>query len=220
MDYKETKDYWNKVFKKLPFKALKEIKTNIKPIDEGIDWLSQDSESVLDFGCGTGKLLLMAAKSNNGFYHGIDISIESIKYAKKLFSNYKINNALFEVGSIEKLHEIESNKYDAIILSNIIDNLEPNDGKLLVKEVHRLLKPNGKVFLKINDYLNKQMIKEQEQKLIKDNFYVDDDSLYLWNLSTKQWKEFFKDKFTIYSYERIYYESYEQYNRLFLLEKK
>lgn len=220
MNYSSTKAYWNTVFKNINFKPLKEISTNIEPIDNAIEWLSIGSDCILDFGCGSGKLLLMASKKASGKLYGIDISKEAVRFSERLFSHYNINNYKFEVGSIEKLKQIKTNSFDGIILSNVIDNLAPKDGKLLLEEITRLLRPKGKIFLKLNDYYDNRLVKEQKLKLIKTDFYLDSEGLYLWNLPTDKWKELLEPKFIINDYNRFYIEFAKQYNRLFLLEKK
>lgn len=124
----------------------------------------------------------------------------------------------FVQGSIEYLQNIDNSYFDTIILSNIIDNLYPDDSKNLMREAVRVLKYNGKVLVKLNSYITKEEIIELNIKVIKDNLL--DDGLILLNKTTEEWKELFNTKFNIKLYEEIYYPEYEQYNRMFWLTKR
>lgn len=89
---------------------------------------------------------------------------------------------------------------------------------LVLDEVKRILTPNGKAFIKLNPYLSEKQIKDWNIKIIKDNFL--DDGMFLWNNTTEQWTEILSRKFNIFNYSDIYYEEYDQYNRIFLLTQK
>ena len=83
--------------------------------------------------------------------------------------------------------------------------------------MHRILKKQGKVLIKLNPYLTKEQIKEWNIKVIKDN--VLDDVLILWNNTTKDWEKIIGQYFDIKKKQNVYYEEYDQYNRLFWTEK-
>lgn len=53
--------------------------------------------------------------------------MEGINFAKKRSELMKMGQYSFYVGSIDKLKEIEDESIDGIILSNIIDNMYPED---------------------------------------------------------------------------------------------
>lgn len=83
--------------------------------------------------------------------------------------------------------------------------------------MHRVLKKQGKVLIKLNPYLTKEQIKEWNIEVIKDN--VLDDGLILWNNTTKDWEKIIGQYFGIKKKQNVYYEQYDQYNRLFWAEK-
>lgn len=220
MDYKDTKTFWDAVFKAHPFNPPKNLSTGIKPLDDAVDWLKKSPQNVLDFGFGSGLLLLMSAKDTQGFFHGIDISLEACTFAKKLFAHYQIKNARFETGSLDQLKKAKTNHYDSVILSNVIDNLWPEDALALLDEVKRILKDQGKVLLKLNDHLTDDTIKQQSLILKQKDFYLDDQGIYLWNLPTETWLKTLDKTFDCLKQERIFIPKANQYNRLFLLKKK
>lgn len=78
--------------------------------------LIPSGKRVLEVGCGTGELLY-SLKPKLGY--GIDISYEMIKIAQKKFS--KLKNLNF---STKKVSEFKDEKFDYIILSDVIEHLE------------------------------------------------------------------------------------------------
>lgn len=100
----------------------------------------------------------------------------------------------------------------------IIDNLIPADAIKVLQELKRILKPQGKILIKVNPLLTEDQIKEWNIKVIEGNFL--DDGLFLWNQTTEEWQSLFENYFNIQSYKDIYYPEHDQYNRLFLMYNK
>ncbi len=219
-DYKDVQAFWDSVFDRFDKPLPERLTTGSKALDEAILWLRTLENNVLDFGFGSGFLLLMVANKNTGRYHGIDISKEACKTARKLFKKAGIPDALFEQGSVEKLTELQSKYYDAVILSNVVDNLKPTDGKTVLKETQRILKPQGRVFLKVNPYVSDEEVAKLNFKPLEDDFYLEPTGLFLWNLSTEKWRSLLEKNFTVVRYEEVFIERAKQTNRLFLLEKQ
>lgn len=92
---------------------------------------------LLDVGCGKGEFLHLARKNGwDGI--GIESSRELAEYARR---TYGIN--VLE-GALEKLH-FENNLFDVVSLNMILEHIDyPNK---LLKEISRILKPNGIVFV-------------------------------------------------------------------------
>lgn len=77
-------------------------------------------------------------------------------------------------------------KFDGVVLFNVIDNLKPEDRKLVVEEINRILKRNGKIILKLNPYYSPQMLEENDDiKEISNNLYKERTGLFLWNISNR-----------------------------------
>ena len=161
-DYTETTTYWNKVFAEEveynPFKKLPYFK-----IEKAVRWLSTDTNSVIDFGCGDGKLLSRCLEYDVEQISGIDLSKEAVDKARKVMAKYNLNGkSHFMVGGISKLKEINDNQFDAAILSNIIDNIKPEDAEEVTKEINRILKMEGKVILRLNPYFDPADLRADE----------------------------------------------------------
>lgn len=149
---------------------------------------------------------------------GIDISYEAIQLGNETAKFNNLDNTMeFLCGGIEALRNIKDNCFGSIILSNIIDNITPEDAELVVQNISRILKTQGKVLLKVNPNLSQEELDKEGAKLVDNNFYVESDGIYFWNLGTSEWNKFLEKYFEISEYKEIYFEEFNQYNRLFLL---
>lgn len=211
--YEKCITQWNAVFSKSNLSIPTNKASGNDVLDKGIKWLCHGTEKILDFGCGNGTMLFLCALNGTKHHIGIDLSEKGIASAEKRKSYIPKGEFTFLCGGIESLKNIDSETLDGIVLSNILDNLYPEDAKLLINEAHRLLKKNGKILVKLNPYITSDQIKEWNIKIIKDNLL--DDGLILWNNTTEEWENFFNERFEINNYEDIYYPEHNQYNRIF-----
>lgn len=106
--------------------------------NEALDWLCDETFSILDFDCGNGTLLFLCALRGTKRHVGIDLSAAGIRAAKQSAGRY-----FFLHTGIEYLHKIEDAFFDAVILSNILDNLAPENAQTLIGESYCVLKPDG-----------------------------------------------------------------------------
>lgn len=91
---------------------------------------------ILDVGVGNGTHLPLY---KNHSVVGIDSSISMLNYAKK----YQQNHQLIQMNA-ENL-DFENEKFDYIVLSHVLAVVE--DPNLVLKEVNRVLKKGGKIFI-------------------------------------------------------------------------
>ncbi len=209
---------WDEIFQKDEL-AVPTKKESGNPIfDAGLKWLTEGTNTVLDFACGNGVMLLWCYLYGTQKHVGIDLSKEAIKSAKLRSQHMNGGEFRFVCGSIEQVQNLAADSMDAVVLSNILDNLYPEDALCLLDEVKRVLVPGGKVLVKLNPYITAQKIKEWNIKVIEGNLL--DDGLILWNNTEEQWHEILSDYFTVANYNEIYYEEYEQTNRMYRLIKK
>ncbi len=216
--YKKTEDYWNTVFDGISVRLLKSYKSGHEVLDKSLDWMSEDSSVCLDFGSGSGAILAYLAKRKPGKYYGIDVSPSAVDLADRLFAHNDLKTGYFKVGSIESLNEFERNTFDGIILSNILDNLKGSDALDVLNHTHRLLKPNGKLFIKLNPYFDAEVL-NQTQKRLAEDFYLEPSGLYLWNKTDQFWINALEKNFTIVEQTKLYFTE-DDYNRIFLCTKK
>ena len=219
-EYQKTQAYWDDVFEQEKPKIIKEGKTHHDVLDKALDWLMEDTLSVIDFGCGNGNLLGVIAKRQNGNYVGIDQAVNGVCNARKLFRINEFNKGTFIQGSVEKLETFNENYFDAGILSNILDNLKPKDVKRLLIEMHRVVKPGGKVLVKLNAYLKQDLIDQYAMQSVEQDVYLETSGLYLFNKPSVYWEERLEEHFIIKTKAMMTYENYQLENRLFYLINK
>lgn len=99
------------------------------------------NESVLDVGCGDGKVTLEIAQAvPNGYVLGIDSSQEFINYARKTHLS-KVSNLSFEVMDASS---ISSDKKFDLVFSNAVLHWVPDHSRFL-NGAASVLKPGGKL---------------------------------------------------------------------------
>lgn len=107
------------------------------------------SMRLLEVGSGTGvRSVTLAKYLKHGFVQGIDVSETLLERAKQTLKNAKIKNVKFEEMNVFDL-QFEKNTFDFIYIRLVIQHL-PNPVNAL-KELRRVLKPNGIIFLEDTD---------------------------------------------------------------------
>jgi len=217
--YDKTKVFWNTIFSQFRRPLPETLTTGCESLDKSLLSLGKKENHVVDFGFGSGLFMLMLAQKYGGVYHGIELSEEACLLAERLFKETGLGNLTLSTGSIDRLNDIESASADLFICSNILDNLIPTDGLFVLSEVNRILKPQGKCFLKLNRHLDENTIRLYDLQKIETDFYLEPSGLYLWNLPNPRWITMLEAYFTLIGYEEPYIEKANDTNRLFLLEK-
>jgi len=98
----------------------------------------------LDYGCGTGHLLgYLFARGYNGA--GLDSSAESIKKMEEKYNgNRHFQGAVLSSGIP---NPIKDSNFDFCFFLETIEHILPNELDLNLKEINRLLKPGGYLFV-------------------------------------------------------------------------
>jgi len=108
--------------------------------------LIKSGDNVLDVGCGTGEVALLAkTRAKDGKVYGIDPAPEMIAVAKKKAARKKLDID-FRVGVIEALPFPDAS-VDVVTSSLMMHHL-PDDLKIRgLREIYRVLKPGGRLLI-------------------------------------------------------------------------
>jgi len=122
----------NPIYKRLMSEFLKNLLAYIS------DNSNKQDIKILEIGCGEGYLAYELSKQKENIsYQGIDLDTEIIELAQK-----NCKKANFEVGSVYNLKKYQQNKYDYIIVSEVLEHLtEPE------KALQEILKMQTKQFI-------------------------------------------------------------------------
>jgi len=97
-------------------------------------------EKILDVGCGVGSYVHWAALQGADV-HGIDFSSSTLAQAKKHFKG------TFVVGNIKHM-PFKDNIFDKVFSDEVIEHLTISEGKEMISEIRRVLKPGGTFVIK------------------------------------------------------------------------
>ncbi|MDF1756845.1 MAG: class I SAM-dependent methyltransferase [Legionellaceae bacterium] len=109
--------------------------------EEFLDNIDKENLNILDIGCSTGICgqTIFDVEKNN--YTGIDITPEYIEFAK---SQYQHGNYLVMDG---KSMDFPDNSMDIVSFIGVFHHMDNNTIQDCLKEVRRVLKPNGKLLV-------------------------------------------------------------------------
>ena len=153
-DFEKIKSYYDKFDEKNRLNkdasGKFEFEMTMKILDK---YLPKDS-TILDLGGGAGVYTFPLAKIGHKVYLS-DLSEKLIEQAKEEKMNQNITNVIScDVVNAIDLSIYEDNKFDVVILFGPLYHLTSNEERIkCVKEVKRVLKPNGIVFASFIPYL-------------------------------------------------------------------
>jgi len=219
-NYRDIQMYWNAVFEGVP-KFTTDTKIPYPAIMEGIKWLGDNANHVLDFGCGNGKALMVSAKWGVKSGFGMDLSEKGIEIANSVLSGSKLENDFsFSQGDIEALSKLEDESFDGAILFNVLDNLHPEDAKTLIKELCRLLKKGAAVLIKLNPVFEEEVFEEDDEfKKVAPSCYLEESGLLFWNMDEDIINELLEGQFEYVDGFDIEMTDFDTVNRMYCLKK-
>lgn len=114
-------------------------------------FVQNDYNNVLDLGCGTGRYTYFLA--NNGFdVHACDISETGVEITRKLIDEAGMTNVTYSVQDMYAM-TFEDNSFDGVLCIWVQGHGYRDDIIKGVKELYRILKPEGTV---VTDFVTKE----------------------------------------------------------------
>jgi len=124
---------------------------------------------ILDLGCGTGRHLLFLLKRGFEVY-GLDGSPNGLEIAKNWITEENLSSELV-CQKIEHIFPYKDGFFDAVISFQVIHHNLMKDIIFTVKEIERILKPEGFIFLTF-PLLQGFYIKKQKMKKVETRTYI------------------------------------------------
>ncbi|TSC94018.1 MAG: methyltransferase [Parcubacteria group bacterium Licking1014_1] len=160
---------WNNIFKKegkVYFKPQEDMSAMVKLFKK------RGIKKVLDLGCGSGRHVVYFAK--NGFEtYGIDIAPVGLKMTKDWLKQEKFK-ANLKLCPIFKKLPYKSNFFGAIIAVQVVSHEKIENIRKLIKEMDRILKPNGLIFVAFNQ---RSKVKDWRVGSIQKERFIGDDGV-------------------------------------------
>jgi SAM-dependent methyltransferase len=123
-----------------------------------------DASRILDFGCGAGRHLVYFAKKGFEVY-GFDASETAIKRAREILNRENLFADL-RVWDMTKPLPYQDRFFDAVLALRVIHHTYMDNIKRSVKEIDRVLKGGGFLYLQVPAFSNKEIL-EWKQKGLK-----------------------------------------------------
>lgn len=175
-------------------------------IKKSVQWLIQNFDirkglELADFGCGPG-LYTVPLASTEASVTGIDFSLNSIQYARKIASGKNLD---LEYLNVDYLDFESDRRFDLIIMIYCdYSALSPEQRKSLLNIFHRHLKDRGKVILDVH---SRQFFDSAQEEMsfdfIERNGFWSSDPHYVFSIIHKYLDEhLYLNSYTIYEKDR------------------
>ena len=119
---------------------------------------------VLDVGCGIGRIEKGLAK-HCAEIHGVDVSKRMVKLARKRLKGF--GNVYIYRNSGRDLSSFPDDKFDFVFSIDVLQHLEKEDSVFYLYEIHRVLKPNGKLYFNVPNFFDGENFSTLMGKYVK-----------------------------------------------------
>lgn len=107
-------------------------------------WKEKNVENILDLGCGLGRHSIYFAKQ--GFnVSAFDLSVDGVNYLKQWADNENLSIDIKVADMLDLPYK--DNTFDAVFAYHVISHTDSAGIKQIIKEITRVLKVNGKLFI-------------------------------------------------------------------------
>ncbi len=151
------------------YKEKGDLYTNLEPkiIRYAKIFKKNKYKRILDLGCGTGRNTIYLAQQGFSVY-ALDASKTGVAITKKKAQKLGLTNIKYRVADMKKTH-YPNNYFDAIMCIFVLSHGLLKDNENAVKEIYRILKPNGMFITEVMSTKDKTCGKG---KKIEENTYL------------------------------------------------
>lgn len=149
-----------------------EYLANLQVITEIV--LSYQPKSVLDFGCGDGRLIYELNHKGINNIIGLDLSKRALDFAKAFHINHK------NIQFVNSLQDASNKCFDAIIAMEVLEHIALDQIKSVLLDLHKIIDKNGVFIISVptkNIPVNRKHYRHFDQdeleKDIQDIFIID-----------------------------------------------
>ncbi|RJR30967.1 class I SAM-dependent methyltransferase [Candidatus Parcubacteria bacterium] len=122
---------------------------------------------VLGLGCGSGRHTVFLAKRGFKVY-GVDVSKSGINLTRQWLRKEKLE-ANLKTGNVFQRLPYPDNLFDAVISIQVINHGKIDNIRSAIKEIQRVLKPQGFLFITVQKSFNKY---KRNRKLVASRTYI------------------------------------------------
>lgn len=177
-----------------------------RPTFEYLDQALKNQNRILEIGCGSGNLLMaLACRNRGGQFIGIDFNPAVIRQACEQAERTKLHNCKFECCDANEFNSEE--KFDYIILSDVIEHLSDRELEKLLYTSRKLLNDHGEIIMHTPNGLNQysktdktiweelffyayfRISHQKYEKSVEQLYY---EQVHINVKSYRKWKAFFK----------------------------
>ena len=125
----------------------------------------KDGRRVLDLGCGTGRHVVYLSRLGFDVY-GFDVSHQALSMTQEWLDEENLTADLRE-GRMERSFPYEDNFFDAVISTQVIHHNLMKDIRITIKEMERVLKPTGLLFVTFPVFYPGPVVEEDDWELVE-----------------------------------------------------
>ncbi len=119
----------------------------------------EDFRSILDFGCGCGRIMRHWRTDPRTQFYGTDYNAALIDWCRSALAP-----AQFSVNSLHGKLDYEDEQFDFIYTISVFTHLDAADQQLWMDELFRVLKPGGFIYLTVHGFRESKMTPEERQR--------------------------------------------------------
>ncbi|MCR5348105.1 MAG: class I SAM-dependent methyltransferase [Bacilli bacterium] len=180
----------------------------------------RDCKRVLDYGCGNGWASIIMARSGAKDITSVDVSPNAITLLQKTATAFSCADRIEgEVISPDWLCGVESDTFDGLFSSNVLDVVPLEMAEKIIEECARVCKSGARVVFSFNFYMDPETMAKRGFEVRGRNVYSQG-VLRLVALQDDEWKQRFDGHFVVESLDYFAWPGEaKETRRLFVLRK-